>query len=327
MPNNYHLDPQKLIEEFNAGKTAEALACQYGCHKTTIYANLRRHGVNIEESLHKYIFKDEQWLREQFALYGTPSSVSEHTGIPRTSISRYAQKFGIRLPTFTRSCKNSLDENFFSIIDTEEKAYWLGFFMADANMYQRKNGTYQFSFGIQSTDGDMVYKFAKAIFFDETKIRERSNMRNGHMSFKTEIKIYNQEFCANLLRFGIVPRKSGKENFPAEYIPEDLKIHFIRGFFDGDGSILLYENYRPTYKAIQVCSMSKDMLDSIQEYFNMYNITFIESTQNTKNSTLYILKLNKAARICHFIHLVYDDAHIYLPRKYDTAMRILKIFE
>ena len=155
------------------------------------------------------------------------------TGYPRTCITRYAIKYGIYQKRFTRDKVNYVNEDYFNKINTSEKAYFLGFIMADGNMYLRSNNKYQFSIKIKSSDKDILLKFAKAIEFNPEKITERNEERNGTITRCAEIKIYNQAFCNSLVNLGVVPRKTGKEYMPL--IPKELEKDFIRGYIDGDG--------------------------------------------------------------------------------------------
>ncbi len=59
------------------------------------------------------------------------------------------------------SRKYSVNDDYFSIIDTEEKAYWLGFIFADGYI-SNKNGK-RVGITLKSSDRDHIIKFAKAI--------------------------------------------------------------------------------------------------------------------------------------------------------------------
>ncbi|MEG1494711.1 MAG: hypothetical protein RR406_00205 [Bacilli bacterium] len=155
------------------------------------------------------------------------------TGYPRTCITRYAIKYNIYEKKYTRDKTNYVNEDYFNKINTSDKAYFLGFIMADGNMYQRSNGKYQFSIKIKSSDKDILLKFAQAIDFNIEKITERNETRNETITRCAEIKIYNQTFCENLIKQGVIPRKTGKEYIPnisSKYLKD-----FIRGYIDGDG--------------------------------------------------------------------------------------------
>ena len=51
---------------------------------------------------------------------------------------------------------STFDEHSFDVIDTEEKAYWLGFLYADGNVSNTKN---EVGITLQSSDIKHLYKF------------------------------------------------------------------------------------------------------------------------------------------------------------------------
>ena len=49
--------------------------------------------------------------------------------------------------------------------------------------------------------------------------------------------------ATDLAKYGIIPRKTGHEFLPIDEIPDNLIRHFIRGFFDGDGTYVFCSKY------------------------------------------------------------------------------------
>lgn len=326
LPSNYHIDIEDVIAKIKNGKTIPSIASEIGCAKITLYQNLQKAGVNIEEISPKYLFKDKKWLQQQFDMYGTPTEVSKQTKMPRTSITRFAIKYGIYKKSFSREKTNNINENYFDVIDSEHKAYWLGFFMADANMYHRKDGKYQFYFGLQKKDGYIIEQLADDICFDKTKIKVKQGIRNDTITYTTTLKTYNQHFCNSLLKLGIVPLKSGKEIIP-NLNPSLIK-HFVRGFFDGDGNIFFHSYDSYIAKSISFCSLSKMILCQIYDLcVDNINVQFCFSSQKTKNHDMYRISLQNYSDICKMIHYMYDEATIYLNRKFETACKIIEAYE
>jgi DNA modification methylase len=119
--------------------------------------------------------------------------------------------------------KHSLQDDYFSVIDTEEKAYWIGFLFADAWLGPR---SVDLSLSIQ--DRDHVITFRKAV---------GSSHKLFEDSIKSRVVVCSKKMADDLRKHGM----DAKEKFPEmedSFIP-----HFIRGVFDGDGSI---SNYLPS---------------------------------------------------------------------------------
>lgn len=261
------------------------------------------------------LYRNKEWLQEQFKEYKTPSLVSTMTGYPRTCITRYAVKYDIYNSKYTREKTNYVNEDYFCNIDSPDKAYFLGFIMADGNMYKRKNGTYQFSIKIKNTDKDILFKFADAIGFNKEKIHERSENRNGTITHCTEIKIYNQRFCNSLIALGIIPRKTGKEYMPE--MPDEFKKDFIRGYIDGDGWI------GKDKALIGICSSSNKILEQINEYLKETINTKLNSNKRRKDN-VYVNSTANRKKVYHILkHLYYEDC-ISLDRKNNLAKKSIE---
>lgn len=263
-------------------------------------------------------YRDKEWLQEQFDKYKTVTEVSRQTGYPRTCITRYATRYGIYTKMFSREKCNSIREDYFKKIDTAEKSYFLGFIMADGNIHQRKNGTYQFSLKIKDTDSDIIYKLSKAIEFNPEKIKNHNGKRNGITTYAKEIKSYNQVFCENLIDKGIVVNKSG-----LEYMPNvnGFEKDFIRGFLDGDGWIGKDRN------RVGMASMSFDIINQIVNHFNQQLLLNIPIH---KDKNLFRFDVYKKESVFKILNYLYYKDCIALDRKHELAIktksRILELF-
>lgn len=209
--------------------------------------------------------------------------------------------------------RNQVNKEYFKVIDTEEKAYWLGFVMADECIYEQET-TYRFQINLASKDRHILEEFNKAI--ESTyKIVDKKIGKNE----VSQLKINSKIFCETLMGYGIVPRKSGKEKIPD--IREDLKSHFIRGYFDGDGCLVVGEkNGRPRPKFCIVSGL---------DFLNQFCAVVIElgfpisakAIQKTGNA--YTLNIGALPTVLGLKEYLYSDAHIYLERKYAKFQELL----
>ena len=144
-----------------------------------------------------------------------------------------------------------MNYNYFDSIDTEEKAYWLGFIFADGNISKSeriykgkiKKGNYRFEVSLKDTDREHLEKFAKEISFEkEIKISQTNSKAK-----RCRLYFNNKHFWNTLNNYGCTPNKSLTLKFPNISIFKDTSLikHFIRGYVDGDGSIA-YKNAKHT---------------------------------------------------------------------------------
>lgn len=159
------------------------------------------------------------------------STLARHYNIPVSTLRRQLVKAGISLrPVGTDNRRYRVDQTFFDTIDTEEKAYWLGFLWADGhNAIPKRSLVVRLSV----TDRGHLDSF-KAHLRSAHPIVERTDDK-GHRS--VYITIGSAHMCRSLERHGMQGDKTYQPlHFPT--IASGLVPLFVRGYFDGDGSFI-----------------------------------------------------------------------------------------
>ena len=133
------------------------------------------------------------------------------------------------------SMKYTCNDFFFSNIDTEEKAYWLGVLYADGNISKNSSKSGQIFF--TSTDKVWVESFLKTINSTNTA---KSEMHKKFNKIIWKARITSTQMFNDLNNLGCTPVKSLSIRLPK--LPKSLLHHFIRGYFDGDGTVGVYKN-------------------------------------------------------------------------------------
>ena len=223
----------------------------------------------------------------------------------------------------TKEC----DENYFDCIDTESKAYILGFIYADGFVGDEKFN----NIVIAVNDLEILEFIAKEFKFTgnirKTKKGGFENSKCGYsLNFSSKI------MASRLREIGLYPNKS----LTIDTLPQiDKKLvrHFIRGYFDGDGSIVLSHN-TSYYKAIDgvikyiyptYCFMilgTKGFLEEIikEAEFNYAKI------HNTKSEKIKCIKINAKKEFNNIFKYLYDNSTIKLQRKYNKWNEIKSAF-
>jgi hypothetical protein len=122
------------------------------------------------------------------------------------------------------------NENVFQIIDTNEKAYWLGFLYADGYI-GIKNEKLQICLSVKDeTHLDRFILFIEGSLEDKRFYGPyKTSGRQVHYSTR------NKKIISDLLSLGCVNKKSKIIRFP-ELSTYDLQLAFLQGYYDGDGS-------------------------------------------------------------------------------------------
>ena len=205
-----------------------------------------------------------------------------------------------------------INENYFKEIDSEEKAYMLGFIYADGNVSDSsKDKHYRLRITLKNSDIEILNRFKDLLEFEgNIKVRElKSNQRDTRGYFISELSVSNKVLITDLISLGVVPNKTFTIKFPI--MPQNLYRHFIRGFFDGDGSIYLRKD-RPNGINFELVCASLPFINKIVDIFAIEK--GIKLNVYTKKN-VYILKVSQH-KARELLHWLYKDSNIYLDSKY-----------
>ena len=195
------------------------------------------------------------------------------------------------------------NKDIFKKIDSEEKAYWLGFLYADGSVGSTDN---RIELTLAEKDLHHMEKFKNFIGLDN-KISYREQTKSYRYTFK------NKDFKQNLINLGCIPQKSLKLKFPTEeQVPRHLIRHFIRGYFDGDGHFTntpkcFEAGFISTFDFITECL--KHLPNSLKKDSKIQKV---HREDGAKRYSFYSYNDVKT-----FLDFMYKDCTIYLDRKYE----------
>lgn len=164
------------------------------------------------------------------------------------------------------------------------------------------------------------------IFFN-SKICKNKNIytRTRPNNLKLCTVHYNSKYLIDrLISLGVVPRKTGIETM--EHVPDEYKLDFVRGYFDGDGSISISESKNKTQFNCNICGTSLNILEQIQSLFN-FGIIRPQPLRTTTSIQLYIWQVKKKSDLEVFRNLIYQTGSFCLQRKKDKLFAIDTVYQ
>ena len=235
--------------------------------------------------------------------------------VTRATVSKFLEEKQIKTTKGNHYRKYFHQEDFFEKIDNEEKAYWLGFMFADGYISEKRQGYGQDLFGItlKINDESHLIKFKNSISSTNPINYDYSKTKDAP---QCKILMTSQKTVNDLIRHGCVKHKSLILQPPQE-IDNSLLRHFIRGYFDGDGSITKThtpgKNFITKEFSYGVSIVgTKEMCEWLQEFFSMGSII-----KDQRRTNSYYYSLGGRLQLQKFFHLLYDEATVYMDRKYD----------
>lgn len=197
--------------------------------------------------------------------------------------------------------------------ESSNMAYILGFLAADGTV--AKNGN-RIKIGLSSVDRKFL-ELIKEELGAESNIFDYETS-NGYMV--SELGFTSQKIKQKLTEYNIIPGKTETFTFPTN-LSKKYWIDFIRGYFDGDGSV---GTAGPSAIRWQICSHRPQVLETIVEFlFEEYGVPKVSIQKNKHgNSFLYTIQYsNNSTR--KIFQILYTPNSLYLPRKFEKFKSIV----
>lgn len=261
------------------------------------------------------LYRNKEWIEKKYCEEKlSVIEIAEECRCSKQAIYRWIYHFNLIrdyvLPRRSKS-KYALTERYFQNINTGNKAYWLGFIAADGCVVNKKRKRLLY---IELSEKDRCHleAFKKEIEFEgpiyEMKARGRSRP-------SCKIQVSSSRMVLDLVELGIVPNKT--KFLEAPDIDPKLYHHWIRGFFDGDGSVSLRKDgnlageFFGTKKVIE---------------FIVKNIPGTNTVSKKDKSEGYYHSFGGNGISTKIYNYLYKDSEICLRRKKNKFLLKMKIF-
>lgn len=201
------------------------------------------------------------------------------------------------------------NSDIFETIDTEEKAYWLGFLYADGYINEEHNFI---TLGLAAKDKEHIEKFQK---FLETNAPYQDRLNNGGHPCRF-FRLHDKKIVNDLVKLGCHQKKS-LDLKPIFNLNQELSIHWSRGLFDGDGSIYPHTSPRAHERYYMGLCGTEEILLKAQEIWGV-------NRKLDFNRAVPKFTICKKEEVNRVLHLIYDNSNIYLDRKKELAYKAIE---
>lgn len=271
--------------------------------------------------------KEEELICNLYVNGNSEEKIHEITGRSRKTIRKILNKYNIeRRVQADWLTKYDLNEDYFEVLDSQNKAYILGYFYADGNVGEDNNLV---QIGLQDRDLYILEKMKielgcinRPLYFDN-----RSNNNENYRDIYI-LAIKNKKLHSDLINLGVVPRKTHILEFP-NFVPEELISHFIRGYFDGDGCVHGTELSDGTQlHSIDICGTElfcNKLKDVLKEKLDINSSIF--QANATPESQTKKVEISGRLQCLKFLDWIYKDAEMFLYRKYEIYLSKYKYYK
>jgi hypothetical protein len=249
-----------------------------------------------------------------YKLENSTRKISELLNVPYTTVSNTLKKHNITLRPPTR--RYTLNENYFDLIDSSDKAYFLGLLYADGNVSNTQDG-YRVKIGLQERDSYILEKFARYCNFNGP-ILFRKKVTERHQNQKL-LQIYSKSFYNGACKHGLHDNKTMTLKFPE--IDHQYLNHFIRGYFDGDGCVFIKKYKDQTSTSIHFLG-TYNMCLSIKTHLTKI-LNLRSNTKILPKKSIFKYTINDRKDLLKVIKFLYNGMNdCYLTRKLEKCNEV-----
>lgn len=300
------------VEENKSFKT---IGKEIGLSHSTIHKYLKLWGIPPKKGPYERKRESEPYKEQIIDMYVNKNmsalKIAKEIGIHYSVIYISLHEWEVEI----RDCKEmngfNANKNFFEVINTEEKAYWLGFMYADGYITQDYVGI-----ALSTEDIDHLYKF-------KTALNSNHNIKTYEGSTTYARLIIKSEKMKNdLIINGCVYNKSLILKFPdSRILPKELIKHFIRGYFDGDGSLVLSKGSN-NFKICGTMEFLKEVINCFNTYIPEYRFNEKLYKRKKDNKNNYYISYGGRLKTYTVMRWLYENSTIYLERKYKRYLKL-----
>lgn len=301
-------DLDNIRELREGGMQIKDIAKIYNVDPSNVSSVLLKHGILWRRKL---TYRDYPNIIQRY-LDGEPiNKIAKDYRVTDAKISQVLKDASVHIRDHSECHRiYELNESYFDFIDTPNKAYIIGLLLADGNISKNNSVRLQ----LVESDKSILEKIRKEIGSTRPlTFRETSKIKSTYQDSYL-LEFASSHMIDELSKYYITPRKDFTTQFPT-VIDEQLYRHVIRGILDGDGSIFKNE------KRVNITG-NDALIDYLAEY--------IQKTLNIHCSVFYshhslktkCLQISGGKQVKIFLDYIYDDAELYIQRKYDIYQNL-----
>lgn len=303
----------EIKEKRLSGIKVNDLAEMYGVSKDVMKQFLYRNNISLSIQINEKLnnpttvekiigdYRDGQSLVE----------IGEKLGIGPNRIKKVLISNSVEIRDASHARRTyDIDEHYFDVIDTPNKAYILGLLYSDGNI-NTSGGHYTIRIRLQEYDVDILEKIRHELKYTGNLRFYDLNNKNSNWQNCYGLEINNKHMVEKLMEYGVIPNKSLLIKFP-NFLKKELVSHFIRGFWDGDGHI-------STKRYLTCCTCNGDFILGLQEFlYENFDINSNVYTHDSPSGKVLNLVITSKEKTINFLNYIYQDAELYMDRKHDS---------
>ena len=305
------METKNILQEYQQGKSIAQLLRDYpSFNRRQITKLLEENQISIRGGRKKKQLTNEQIMevKKMIDEGAFLKEVASYCNLDEETTKRRLKELGFQIKN-TNRVNRRIKSDYFSVIDSPEKAYWLGFLFTDGSVdHYRTTGRIRLQ--LQERDKEILEKFQEDLALDGKIIYDvRPNSTCCSVEF-TDEQIYN-----DLVKYNIIPNKTYMiDHIPYQKIPKEYWSAYALGLFDGDGGL----SYSKDFSTDVTLSYTAYHETEVQDFQTLINL-LINNEKTNKNffTSAWHTQWRGRLQVLKILNVLYENCPRHLQRKYD----------
>jgi intein-encoded DNA endonuclease-like protein len=294
----------KIINLYNSGLLQKEIASIFGVSKSSIGRCLRNNGITS-----KIVLSDDDisHIVEMYKNGNNIEYIASRYNIGDRRVTKILKENNVAIRTadiYNR--RYTLNETYFDVIDTQEKAYIVGLLFADGCISEDAN---IITISLKEEDKDILLKINEELGSNRPLTYIKYNDKNSNWSNQYKLSINSRYMVNSLRNLGLFQNKSLKIEFPS-WITDEYYFHFLRGYIDGDGCILKTEKRMSFIATENFCNNVAQYLQDKLSVHCSISLCHKKDDISTRD-----LRISGAQQVKKVLDKIYENANMRLDRK------------
>ena len=309
-----------IVQLRNNGRSIKEIAAIFNVSSSRIGQILRSHGINTPNPRYLQFSYDDVLQMHNMYLSGISRiDIAEKYNICADSVYNLFLKYNFKVKSISHAKQlYNINENYFDVIDTPNKAYIIGLLYADGcNMTNKR----EITLSLQEKDKHILERIKDELEYTGPLKFINYNSKNEKHQNQYKLDITNKHMSKVLNDLGVWKNKSLILEWP-EWLDEKLYSHFVRGYFDGDGCLYLGKNNcGPAVSFVGTDMFLTKLSDIVEQKLDVD--LYVKDAGPRYKSVTKEAKIYNRDGIFTFLNWIYKDADLMLVRKYDKYQQFL----
>lgn len=319
---------ETIYQEHLNGKHLATIADEWGIAKATLTNVFKEFNLEVfRYPVHREKIIEDNVVDDMYAMhlqgYSTKKTAEKY-GRTAAQVHRAFNRMG-----YTRRNKPEelrryyVDHYYFDDVDTQDKAYWLGFIYADGYISSLNGDMKTITLSISQKDEVHILKLLRCLGSDYPVTKHVIQTGYNNCSTYLKISIDSEQMYNALIKLRCNAKLKNVLT-PTKLMP-NLHRHFLRGYYDGNGSIYTTTNSDVKQKDWYVYFAGTDgLLHWIHDYFVEEGFVKKDYNFEKKKQTHQVgcIRYGGNNQIRRILNHIYEDSTVQLDRKYYSYLKL-----